>query len=306
MSDLLSLLSFGSNAIAATNVNIGVTSNNVANANTEGYSRQSADISGNPVRVADSAAAAASSGPVRPDWENNLVQTFLKAQGATTQAVGTTVADTAASFDTSAKSSFPPLFLPAPYGVYDIPLNFTDKKFCPDGQMFATVPDAVPAGDKFCVNGAIQPFFQVKRRKYRFRMLNSGPGRIWTFSLFDNGGGTQPMTVVCTDGNLLTAPIPVTSLQIHVSSRFDVIIDFSKTTIGDHWYLTNIAPQFTQNAPEPNPAPGVNINNVVMRFDIVGDAPDNSVRHGRGDGGVAVQPGQPSGVEGPDQHRALG
>ncbi len=220
--------------------------------------------------------AAASSGPVRPDWENNLVQTFLKAQGATTQAVGTTVADTAASFDTSAKSSFPPLFLPAPYGVYDIPLNFTDKKFCPDGQMFATVPDAVPAGDKFCVNGAIQPFFQVKRRKYRFRMLNSGPARIWTFSLFDNGGGTQPMTVVCTDGNLLTAPIPVTSLQIHVSSRFDVIIDFSKTTIGDHWYLTNIAPQFTQNAPEPNPAPGVNINNVVMRFDIVGDAPDNS------------------------------
>lgn len=53
MSDLLSLLSFGSNAIAATNVNIGVTSNNVANANTEGYSRQSADISGNPVRVSD-------------------------------------------------------------------------------------------------------------------------------------------------------------------------------------------------------------------------------------------------------------
>ena len=53
MSDLLSLLSFGSNAIAATNVNIGVTSNNVANANTEGYSRQSADISGTPVRVAD-------------------------------------------------------------------------------------------------------------------------------------------------------------------------------------------------------------------------------------------------------------
>jgi FtsP/CotA-like multicopper oxidase with cupredoxin domain len=217
----------------------------------------------------------------RPAWETNLTQTQLTAQGgvATTAAADGTTTDLTtftASFDTNARSQFPPLFLPGPYGVYDIPLNFTDKKFCPDGQMFATVPDAVPAGDKFCVNGAIQPFFQVKRRKYRFRMLNTGPARIWTFSLFDNNGVNQPMTVVCTDGNLLKAPIPVTSLQIHVSSRFDVIVDFSKTKIGDNWYLTNIAPQFTQNSPEPNPAPGVNINNVVMRFDVVGDAVDNS------------------------------
>jgi flagellar hook-associated protein 1 FlgK len=51
MPDLLSLLSLGSNAIAATNANIGVTSNNVANVNTEGYSRQNADASGTPVRV---------------------------------------------------------------------------------------------------------------------------------------------------------------------------------------------------------------------------------------------------------------
>jgi FtsP/CotA-like multicopper oxidase with cupredoxin domain len=226
--------------------------------------------------------ATTSSSPTRPSWENNLIQTLNSGTSGTKTTLATADGSTsggtatASQYDTSTKSSFPPLFLPGPYGVYDIPLNFTDKKFCPDGQMFATVPDAVPAGDKFCVNGAIQPFFQVKRRKYRFRMLNTGPARIWTFSLFDNNGVNQPMTVICTDGNLLTAPIPVTSLQIHVSSRFDVVIDFSNTNIGDHWYLTNIAPQFTQNAPEPNPAPGVDINTVVMRFDIVGDAADNS------------------------------
>jgi FtsP/CotA-like multicopper oxidase with cupredoxin domain len=218
--------------------------------------------------------SATSSDPTRPAWETNLINTLQQSQGKTASL--STVSSTAAKYDTNSQSSFPPLFLPGPYGVYDIPLNFTDKKFCPDGQMFATVPDAVPAGDKFCVNGAIQPFFQVKRRKYRFRMLNSGPARTWSFSLFDNNGGTQPMTVICTDGNLLQAPIPVTTLSINVSSRFDVVVDFSNTNIGDHWYLTNNAPQFTQNAPEPNPAPGVNINNVVMRFDIVGDAADNS------------------------------
>jgi flagellar hook-associated protein 1 FlgK len=53
MPDLLSLLSFGATAIQQTNANIGVTSNNIANVSTEGYSRQTADAGGTPVRVAD-------------------------------------------------------------------------------------------------------------------------------------------------------------------------------------------------------------------------------------------------------------
>lgn len=66
MSDLLSLLSLGSAAIAAQNTGIAVAANNVANANTEGYSRQRADLasleaapliggvrSGSPDRLAD-------------------------------------------------------------------------------------------------------------------------------------------------------------------------------------------------------------------------------------------------------------
>jgi flagellar hook-associated protein 1 FlgK len=66
MSDLLSLLSLGSNAIAAQNTGIAVATNNVANANTPGFSRQRADFesleaapliggvrSGTPQRMAD-------------------------------------------------------------------------------------------------------------------------------------------------------------------------------------------------------------------------------------------------------------
>jgi FtsP/CotA-like multicopper oxidase with cupredoxin domain len=182
----------------------------------------------------------------------------------------------------------PALRLPGPYGVYDIPLVFTDKLFCADGQMYATAPDTVPGGtDKFCVNGVIQPYFQVKSRKYRFRFLNSGPARIWTFNLSDNNGNPVPMTVVATDGNLLPSPVQVistssdptlTGLTVYVSSRFDVVIDFSGATAGTSWYLTNTAAQFVGNAPGPDPAPGVNISNVVMRFDITGPPilPDQS------------------------------
>jgi flagellar hook-associated protein 1 FlgK len=67
MSDLFSLLSLGSAGIAAQNTGISIASNNVANANTEGYSRQRVDLealrgsplvggvrSGAPDRFADS------------------------------------------------------------------------------------------------------------------------------------------------------------------------------------------------------------------------------------------------------------
>jgi flagellar hook-associated protein 1 FlgK len=49
--DLLSLLTFSAQSIQATNVHASVTANNIANANTEGYSRQTADADGTPVRV---------------------------------------------------------------------------------------------------------------------------------------------------------------------------------------------------------------------------------------------------------------
>ena len=66
MSDLLSLLSLGSSALAAQNAGVAVATNNVANVNTPGYSRQRVDLeslqaapliggvrSGSPDRVAD-------------------------------------------------------------------------------------------------------------------------------------------------------------------------------------------------------------------------------------------------------------
>jgi FtsP/CotA-like multicopper oxidase with cupredoxin domain len=185
--------------------------------------------------------------------------------------------------------------LPGPYGLYDIPLNLTDKLFCANGQMFATAPDAVPAGDKFIVNGAIQPYFQVTQRKYRFRILNSGPARIWLLNVIDNNGNVVSFQVVATDGNLLPSPVTMpdpqetavsaatlgggSGLQIHVSQRYDVVIDFTNATAGTSWFLTNNAAQFVNNSAEPQPAPGLNIGNVIMRFDITGPPahPDLSV-----------------------------
>ena len=45
-------------------------------------------------------------------------------------------------------------------------------------------------GDLITVNGKYQPFMRVKRRRYRFRLLNGGPSRFYNLVL--RKPGTQP------------------------------------------------------------------------------------------------------------------
>ncbi len=168
------------------------------------------------------------------------------------------------------------LRLPSGYGVFDIPLEFADKLICPDGTLLADPSGFIFQGDKWCINGAIQPFMPVKRRKYRFRMLNTGPERTRIHKLT----GGYNFKVIATDGNLLQNPITVSQITHSVAERYDVIIDFKNARIGDKIYLLDINPdddpQFV-GFPSPTPLPsGVAIEQVNMRFDVVGDATDNS------------------------------
>jgi len=90
-----------------------------------------------------------------------------------------------------------------PSGEFDIPLVFADKQFTPDGDLFFDVFnfDGI-LGDKFTVNGVIQPFLKVARRKYRFRLLDAGPSRFYEFFLSSG----QPFLYIANDGNLLRGP----------------------------------------------------------------------------------------------------
>jgi FtsP/CotA-like multicopper oxidase with cupredoxin domain len=155
------------------------------------------------------------------------------------------------------------LRLPAPYGQYDIPLLIADKLFCPDGQLF------LANGDKFTVNGAIQPTFKVQRRKYRFRLLNVGPTRAYTFGLTHS----LPFKVIATDGNLLRSPIDVASLNIQVAERYDFIIDFSQFPIGEKIYMTtNPTQSVGHSSPDPLPN-GLTIEQILMQFHVTSDPP---------------------------------
>src|SRR3989449_10415040 len=71
------------------------------------------------------------------------------------------------------------------YPQFDIPLAFADKVYDPTtGQLVFDLfnLDGI-LGDKFLVNGVIQPFLQVSPRRYRFRLLDPAPSRFYEFFL---------------------------------------------------------------------------------------------------------------------------
>jgi FtsP/CotA-like multicopper oxidase with cupredoxin domain len=181
------------------------------------------------------------------------------------------------------------LRLPGYYGITDFPLILVDKIFCPTSggrtELFQEVGGAAaPTGDKWVVNGKIQPKMTVRRRKYRFRILATGPVKTWDLTLIKPDGTVGTMTVVATDANFLEHPIPVDTsaanapnsnstvagaLRVSVAERYDVIIDFAQFPAGSKVYLRENQAQFVGN-PSPDPLPaGLAIENVLMQFNVV-------------------------------------
>lgn len=132
------------------------------------------------------------------------------------------------------------LRLPSGVGKYDVPLVLTDKMFDSSGYVvFDQFNTDGILGNKFCVNGKIQPYFKVERRKYRFRILDGGPSRMYELCLTNKGGTNQPFTYIANDGNLLPAPLTMTSIRLGVAERADLVIDFSKYPVGTQLFLVN-------------------------------------------------------------------
>lgn len=173
-----------------------------------------------------------------------------------------------------------PVAFRLPSGDYDIPLILHDVMFQPNGQVIWDFfsPDGPPhpeprpepvevgnsqgtpdtfdsnrlqyttqgmTGDKITVNRIIQPYLDVKRRKYRFRFLNGGPSRLYRLVLkvVPKPGRGEPyfddFIVLSNDGNFLEQPLVESKIDLWIANRFDVIIDFSKYKNGDKVQVFN-------------------------------------------------------------------
>jgi FtsP/CotA-like multicopper oxidase with cupredoxin domain len=129
---------------------------------------------------------------------------------------------------------------------FDVGLVFHDRQFDPRGVDFFPLTCFDGAiGDKFTVNGKIQPYMPVKQRKYRFRMLAMGPSRTYNWFLSDG----SPFVMIGVDGNLLPAPVIVKNFQHTTAERFDIVMDFSKYKPGTEIILQNRAEQVNGRGP---------------------------------------------------------
>jgi FtsP/CotA-like multicopper oxidase with cupredoxin domain len=168
-----------------------------------------------------------------------------------------------------------------PSGDFDVPMLFADRRFDPDTGLLAfdLMNQDGLLGDKFLVNGRIQPFFQVYRRRYRFRWLDGGPSRFYQLHLTNPNDLHQQIQFWCIsgDGNLMPKPIPVTAARLSVAERVDVIVDFSQFPAGSTIYLENRLEQEDGRGPTGNVLPAGQ-GTYLLRFDILPDSmPDESV-----------------------------
>ena len=170
------------------------------------------------------------------------------------------------------------------YPQFDIPIMLTDKLLDPSTGLicFDTFNFDGLIGDVQLANGIVQPFFDVNKRRYRFRLLDAGPSRFYELFLTDplSPNTVIPFWFIGNDGDLIPRPLQVTSVRLGVAERADIIIDFDqvKRLIGSHTKvrLENRLPQNDGRAPECDIlAGGQGIS--CVEFHIGAAVADNSV-----------------------------
>ena len=151
-----------------------------------------------------------------------------------------------------------------PQGEFDVPLTVSDAIFNADGSLgYNDRSHSGLWGDVILVNGRPWPVMKVKRRTYRFRILDASLARSYRWRL-SNG---MPLQIVAHDGGLAPQGVAVSTFRHGSAERYEVVIDFSAVPAGTRVELLNSS----------------NNNNVdfdhtgkVMAFDVVGDPVDMS------------------------------
>jgi FtsP/CotA-like multicopper oxidase with cupredoxin domain len=113
-----------------------------------------------------------------------------------------------------------------------------EKAFDANGQLFFDIFNFDGfIGDVICVNLTYKPYFEVERRKYRFRILNASVSRFFKYGLSDG----SPMIQIANDGNLFPSPVVQTmSDEQGIAERYDWVIDFSRYSIGSKVWMVNV------------------------------------------------------------------
>jgi bilirubin oxidase len=137
------------------------------------------------------------------------------------------------------------LALPRTYGVDDIPLVLTSRRFAANNQFDL----AAVYGDAMLVNGTMSPQTTLPAQVVRLRILNAETERAYNLGFKDG----RTFHVIGTDGGLVNAPIPVTKVKLYVGERVEILVDLSGDAVGSSLDLQSFNGGFPLGFPGGEP-----------------------------------------------------
>ena len=117
------------------------------------------------------------------------------------------------------------LALPRTYGVDDIPLMLTSRRYDANNQFVYT---NVAYGDYLLVNGTSNAQVNLPKQFVRLRILNAETERGYNLGFSDN----RTFYIIANDGGLLNAPVPVTRVKLMVGERIEILVNLGNDPIG--------------------------------------------------------------------------
>ncbi|MFP3940027.1 MAG: multicopper oxidase domain-containing protein [Thermoanaerobaculia bacterium] len=169
---------------------------------------------------------------------------------------------------------------------YDVNLMIADKAWDTEGQLWFNVFNLDGfMGDRILTNWLYKPYFDVRARRYRFRILNGSVSRYFAVGLVKlrndtsgelpgpPGSGTSydyvDFHMIANDGNIMEHAVPFDgSMDLNddgeideldrimpthaIAERYDIVVDFASQGIqpGDKLYFVNVLEHKTGKRPE--------------------------------------------------------
>ncbi|MEI8288240.1 MAG: multicopper oxidase domain-containing protein [Verrucomicrobiota bacterium] len=112
------------------------------------------------------------------------------------------------------------LALPRTYGVDDLPLVLTSRRFHQNNN-FSFEGDSDKYGDYLLANGTLDAQVTLPAQFIRLRILNAEIERGYVLGFSDN----RTFHLIATDGGLVDQPIPVNRLKLMVGERVDLLVN---------------------------------------------------------------------------------
>jgi bilirubin oxidase len=117
------------------------------------------------------------------------------------------------------------LAIPRTYGVDDIPLMLTSRRYDANNQFVST---NVAYGDYMLTNGTPNAQISLPKQFVRLRILNAEIERGYDLGFSDN----RTFYIIGNDGGLLNAPVAATRVKLMVGERVEILVNLGNDAVG--------------------------------------------------------------------------